>query len=65
MGQPGDAPDLPAPPVMPNLGEAFIRPYQDADRIAADLSAADPAGAATYTGGSGTDTLTLDRKRHV
>lgn len=21
---------------MPNLGEAFIRPYQDADRIAAD-----------------------------
>lgn len=28
--------DLPAPPVMPNLGEAFTRPYQDADRIAAD-----------------------------
>ena len=28
--------DLPAPPRMPNLGEAFTRPYQDADRIAAD-----------------------------
>lgn len=28
--------DLPAPPAMPNLGEAFLRPYQDADRIAAD-----------------------------
>jgi glycerol-3-phosphate dehydrogenase len=27
---------LPAPPTMPNLGEAFPRPYQDADRIAAD-----------------------------
>jgi glycerol-3-phosphate dehydrogenase len=27
--------DLPPPPVMPNLGEAFLRPYQDADRIAA------------------------------
>jgi glycerol-3-phosphate dehydrogenase len=29
-------PELPAPPRMPNLGEAFIRPYQDADAIAAD-----------------------------
>jgi glycerol-3-phosphate dehydrogenase len=29
-------PGLPPPPVMPNLGEAFPRPYQDADRIAAD-----------------------------
>lgn len=29
-------PDLPAPPRMPNLGEAFLRPYQDGDRIAAD-----------------------------
>jgi glycerol-3-phosphate dehydrogenase len=28
--------DLPAPPRMPNLGEAFTRPYQDADLIAAD-----------------------------
>jgi glycerol-3-phosphate dehydrogenase len=28
--------DLPAPPRMPNLGEAFTRPYQDADRIAED-----------------------------
>ena len=28
--------DLPAPPRMPNLGEAGVRPYQDADRIAAD-----------------------------
>lgn len=27
---------LPAPPRMPNLGEAFLRPYQDAERIAAD-----------------------------
>ncbi|UQX86987.1 NAD(P)/FAD-dependent oxidoreductase [Jatrophihabitans telluris] len=27
---------LPAPPRMPNLGEAFPRPYQDDDRIAAD-----------------------------
>ena len=26
--------DLPAPPRMPNLGEAGVRPYQDADRIA-------------------------------
>jgi len=29
-------PDLPAPPRMPNIGEAFPRPYQDAERIAAD-----------------------------
>jgi glycerol-3-phosphate dehydrogenase len=29
-------PDLPAPPQMPNLGEASVRPYQDAARIAAD-----------------------------
>jgi glycerol-3-phosphate dehydrogenase len=29
-------PDLPPPPRMPNLGEAGIRPYQDAARIAAD-----------------------------
>ena len=28
--------DLPAPPRMPNLGEAFTRPYQDEARIAAD-----------------------------
>ncbi|TXI57690.1 NAD(P)/FAD-dependent oxidoreductase [Mycolicibacterium mageritense] len=28
--------DLPAPPRMPNLGEAFPRPYQEADKIAAD-----------------------------
>jgi glycerol-3-phosphate dehydrogenase len=28
--------DLPDPPRMPNLGEAFLRPYQDAARIAAD-----------------------------
>jgi glycerol-3-phosphate dehydrogenase len=28
--------DLPPPPRMPNLGEAFVRPYQDADRIAVD-----------------------------
>ncbi|MGW0204190.1 (2Fe-2S)-binding protein, partial [Nonomuraea sp. NPDC003201] len=27
---------LPAPPRMPNLGEAFPRPYQDAAAIAAD-----------------------------
>jgi glycerol-3-phosphate dehydrogenase len=31
-----DRDGLPAPPVMPNLGEAFVRPYQDAVRIAAD-----------------------------
>jgi glycerol-3-phosphate dehydrogenase len=28
--------DLPDPPWMPNLGEASLRPYQDAHRIAAD-----------------------------
>jgi glycerol-3-phosphate dehydrogenase len=28
--------DLPDPPRMPNLGESFTRPYQDADRIASD-----------------------------
>ena len=28
--------DLPDPPLMPNLGEAFPRPYADAARIAAD-----------------------------
>ena len=28
--------ELPAPPRMPNLGEAYLRPFQDADRIAAD-----------------------------
>jgi glycerol-3-phosphate dehydrogenase len=28
--------DLPAPPRMPNIGEVGVRPYQDADRIAAD-----------------------------
>jgi glycerol-3-phosphate dehydrogenase len=28
--------DLPPPPKMPNIGEAYIRPFQDADRIAAD-----------------------------
>lgn len=27
---------LPAPPKMPNLGESFPRPYQEAERIAAD-----------------------------
>ena len=30
--------DLPAPPRMPNIGEAFPRPYQRADMIAADPS---------------------------
>jgi glycerol-3-phosphate dehydrogenase len=29
-------PDLPAPPRMPNIGEATTRPYQDAARIAED-----------------------------
>ncbi|WP_433202752.1 NAD(P)/FAD-dependent oxidoreductase [Dactylosporangium sp. CS-047395] len=29
-------PDLPPPPRMPNLGEAGVRPYQDAAAIAAD-----------------------------
>ncbi len=33
---PADRDDLPPPPQMPNLGEATTRPYQDADRIAAD-----------------------------
>jgi glycerol-3-phosphate dehydrogenase len=28
--------DLPEPPLLPNIGEAFLRPYQDDDRIAAD-----------------------------
>lgn len=28
--------ELPEPPRMPNIGEAFLRPYQDAARIAAD-----------------------------
>lgn len=28
--------DLPVPPRMPNLGEAFTRPYQDEERIAGD-----------------------------
>ena len=28
--------DLPPLPKMPNIGEAYIRPFQDADRIAAD-----------------------------
>ena len=28
--------DLPAPPRMPNIGEAFTRPYQDAELIASD-----------------------------
>ncbi|MGA2827638.1 MAG: NAD(P)/FAD-dependent oxidoreductase [Streptosporangiaceae bacterium] len=41
-GQLGDAGlplrerDVPAPPVMPSIGEAGVRPYQDPDRIAAD-----------------------------
>jgi glycerol-3-phosphate dehydrogenase len=29
-------PDLPPPPRMPNIGEATLRPYQDAGRIAED-----------------------------
>lgn len=28
--------DVPAPPRMPNIGEAGLRPYQDGDKIAAD-----------------------------
>ncbi|MET0454676.1 MAG: NAD(P)/FAD-dependent oxidoreductase [Mycobacterium sp.] len=28
--------ELPPPPLMPNIGEASTRPYQDAERIAAD-----------------------------
>jgi glycerol-3-phosphate dehydrogenase len=36
-GMPWDArDDLPPPPRMPNLGEATLRPYQDAERIGAD-----------------------------
>jgi glycerol-3-phosphate dehydrogenase len=31
-----ERPGLPPPPAMPNIGEAFTRPYQDADRIARD-----------------------------
>jgi glycerol-3-phosphate dehydrogenase len=31
-----ERPDLPAPPRMPNLGDAYPRPFQDAERIAAD-----------------------------
>lgn len=31
-----DRDDLPLPPRMPNLGEAGLRPYQDAARVAAD-----------------------------
>ncbi|MFF5564829.1 NAD(P)/FAD-dependent oxidoreductase [Streptomyces sp. NPDC012623] len=34
--RPAPRPDLPAPPRMPNLGEAFVRPYQDAALIAED-----------------------------
>ena len=33
---PVDHPGLPAPPQTPNIGEAYMRPYQDAARIAAD-----------------------------
>ena len=29
-------PELPPAPLMPNIGEAATRPYQDAERIAAD-----------------------------
>jgi glycerol-3-phosphate dehydrogenase len=31
-----ERPDLPPAPKMPNLGDAYLRPYQDAERIAAD-----------------------------
>ena len=31
-----ERPGLPPPPQMPNIGEAFVRPYQDADRIDRD-----------------------------
>lgn len=31
-----DRDDLPEPPRMPNLGEAYLRPYQDHSRIASD-----------------------------
>ncbi|GAB88838.1 NAD(P)/FAD-dependent oxidoreductase [Gordonia rhizosphera] len=34
LGTPRD--DLPDPPAMPNIGEAFTRPYQDAAKIAGD-----------------------------
>jgi glycerol-3-phosphate dehydrogenase len=30
--------DLPEPPCMPNIGEAYLRPYQDEARIAGDPS---------------------------
>jgi glycerol-3-phosphate dehydrogenase len=30
--------ELPAPPRMPNIGEAFTRPYQDGDAVAADAA---------------------------
>ncbi|MBP6997793.1 MAG: FAD-dependent oxidoreductase [Phycicoccus sp.] len=40
LSQSGFAPPerdtLPPPPLMPNLGEAFARPYQDGDAISAD-----------------------------
>lgn len=32
----GERPDLPAPPRMPNIGEAFARPYQDDELIRRD-----------------------------
>jgi glycerol-3-phosphate dehydrogenase len=31
-----ERPELPDPPRMPNIGEGFVRPYRDTDRIAAD-----------------------------
>lgn len=31
-----DRDDLPPPPTMPNLGEAFVRPFEDHERIVAD-----------------------------
>jgi glycerol-3-phosphate dehydrogenase len=31
-----ERPNLPPAPKMPNLGDAYLRPYQDAERIAAD-----------------------------
>ncbi len=33
--------DLPVPPIMPNIGEAFARPYQQGERIAADAAYGD------------------------
>jgi glycerol-3-phosphate dehydrogenase len=30
--------DVPEPPRMPNIGEAYLRPYQDEERIAGDPS---------------------------